>query len=84
MKTTKTNIRCRGMLVIFVLTSGLTGLQAELADAAPMGTAFTHQGWLIHANSAADGLYDFQFKFFDDPNLVLRHTTDRCDRAERA
>ena len=30
-----------------------------------MGTAWTYQGRLIDANSAADGLYDFQFKLFD-------------------
>ena len=35
------------------------------AVAAPMGTAFTYQGRLIDANSAADGLYDFQFKLYD-------------------
>ena len=38
------------------------------AGAAPMGTAFTYQGRLIDANSAADGLYDFQFKLYADPN----------------
>ena len=41
--------------------------QAEVSEAAPMGTAWTYQGRLIDANSAADGLYDFQFKLFDDP-----------------
>jgi hypothetical protein len=30
-----------------------------------MGTVFTYQGRLIDANSAADGLYDFQFKLYD-------------------
>ena len=30
-----------------------------------IGTAFTYQGRLIDANSAADGLYDFQFKLYD-------------------
>jgi len=33
--------------------------------AEPLGTAFTYQGRLIDANSAADGLYDFQFKLYD-------------------
>ena len=37
----------------------------QAAGAAPMGTAFTYQGRLIDANSAADGLYDFQFKLYD-------------------
>ncbi len=38
-----------------------------ISYATPMGTEFTYQGRLIDANSAADGLYDFQFKLFDDP-----------------
>ncbi|MHC4463252.1 MAG: RCC1 domain-containing protein [Planctomycetota bacterium] len=33
----------------------------------PMGTAFTYQGRLIDADSAADGFHDFQFKLFNDP-----------------
>jgi len=53
------------MLAILVL--GLVVCQAEVSEAAPMGTAWTYQGRLIDANDAADGLYDFQFKLFDDP-----------------
>jgi len=34
---------------------------------APMGTALTYQGRLIDANAPADGLYDFEFKLFNDP-----------------
>ncbi len=41
---------------------------AGVAKSAPMGTAFTYQGRLIDGNNVADGLYDFQFKLFDDPN----------------
>jgi len=33
-----------------------------------MGKAFTYQGRLMDANSAADGLYDFQFKLYDAPD----------------
>jgi hypothetical protein len=33
--------------------------------AAPIGTTFTYQGRLIEDNNAANGLYDFQFKFYD-------------------
>jgi len=36
-----------------------------------MGTAFTYQGRLLDANSVADGLYDLQFKLFDDPNIFI-------------
>jgi len=34
----------------------------------PAGTAFTYQGRLTDANSVADGLYDLQFKLFNDPS----------------
>ncbi|GAI45960.1 unnamed protein product, partial [marine sediment metagenome] len=41
---------------------------AKVSEAVPMGTAFTYQGRLIDANSPADGLYDFWFILFDEPN----------------
>jgi len=59
MKTTK-------MLAILVMALGLFASPVELAGAAPMGTAFTYQGRLIDANKPADGLYDLQFKLYDD------------------
>lgn len=37
------------------------------AKATPMGTAWTYQGRLMDANGPVDGLYDLQFKLFDDP-----------------
>jgi len=45
----------------------------EDAVAAPMGTAFTYQGRLMDANEPADGLYDFQFRLYDDPNAGSQH-----------
>jgi len=59
------------MLTILILTLGLMVCQAKVSEAGPMGTAFTYQGRLIDANSAADGLYDFQFKLYDDPNVAV-------------
>jgi hypothetical protein len=38
--------------------------------AEPMSAAFTYQGRLLDDNIAADGLYDMQFKLYDDPNIV--------------
>ena len=35
------------------------------------GTAFTYQGRLLENNAAADGLYDMQFKLYDDPNVLV-------------
>jgi hypothetical protein len=37
--------------------------------AEPIGTAFTYQGRLIDNNQPADGLYDFQFRMFDDETV---------------
>jgi hypothetical protein len=40
---------------------------AQVGKAAPMGTAYTYQGRLMDTNDVADGLYDFEFRIFDDP-----------------
>jgi len=50
---------------------GLMMFQAESVIAVPLSTAFTYQGHLYDANRVADGLYDFQFKLFDDPNVII-------------
>ena len=63
MKTTR-------ILTICVLALGLVFFPAKLAGAAPMGTAFTYQGHLYDNNDVADGLYDFQFKLYDDANVI--------------
>ncbi len=55
------------MLAILVFALGLMVCPGELARAAPMGTVFTYQGRLMDADDVADGLYDFEFKLFDDP-----------------
>jgi hypothetical protein len=36
--------------------------------AAPIPYAFTYQGRLADANSPADGVYDFEFEVYDDPD----------------
>jgi hypothetical protein len=77
MKSTKmlTNPRLhsgwRGCGAILVLGFSLMVCLAEVSEGTPMGTAFTYQGRLIDANSAVDGEYDFKFKLYDDPNVVL-------------
>jgi len=58
MKTTK-------ILTILVMFSAMMVFMATVAEAVPMGTAFTYQGRLINANKPADGLYDLQFKLYD-------------------
>jgi len=45
--------------------------QASTDVSVPIGTAFRYQGRLMEANGPANGLYDFQFKLFNDPNVAL-------------
>jgi len=63
MKTTK-------FLTILFTALCLMFCQAGVSEAAPLSTAFTYQGHLYDANGIANGPYDFQFKLFDDPNIV--------------
>ena len=58
-------MRSRKMLVIVAV--GLVVSLAVVSKAAPMGTAWTYQGRLMDDNEPGDGLYDFQFKLFNDP-----------------
>jgi hypothetical protein len=41
--------------------------QQVSAPQAPLGTAFTYQGWLTDGGSPAEGEYDFHFSLHDDP-----------------
>jgi hypothetical protein len=59
------------VLTIVAVALGLMFCQAEVSQAAEMGTAFTYQGHLYDANYVANGLYDFQFKLYG--------SSDPCD-----
>jgi hypothetical protein len=61
----------RRILGMLVLALALMVCLTRVSKAAPMGTAWTYQGRLMDQNEPADGEYDFQFKLFDDPNVVL-------------
>jgi hypothetical protein len=61
----------RKILAILVLVLGLMVFQTRASEAAEMGTTCTYRGYLLDSNSAGNGIYDFQFKLFDDPNIVL-------------
>ena len=37
----------------------------------PMGITFLYQGYLVDGNDVLDGIYDIQFKLFDDPNIDI-------------
>ena len=53
------------MLRILVMALAMMVWLVGPVEAGPMGTAWTYQGRLMDANSAADGQYDFEFKLFD-------------------
>jgi len=57
------------MSAILVVALGLMVCLTHVGKAVPMGTAFTYQGRLMDANGPADGLYDFEFRLYADPNL---------------
>jgi len=57
----------RSIKKLAILVVGLMVSLAVVSEAAPMGTAWTYQGRLMDANEPGDGLYDFQFKLFNDP-----------------
>jgi len=59
------------MLAMLLSAFGLIVGLSTPASAEPMGTAFTYQGRLMDANEPADGVFDFQFMLFDDPNVIL-------------
>jgi hypothetical protein len=60
----------RNILAILVLGLWLVVWQVEVSEAEPMGMAWTYQGRLMDVDNPANGLYDFQFKLFDDANTV--------------
>jgi len=55
MKSTKSKIRCGGMLTILVLALGLMVWPVGSTEAEPMSTAFTYQGRFVETNEPADG-----------------------------
>ena len=56
---------------ILVLALGLAVWLGGVSEAAALGTGFTYQGRLLDDNKAADGLYDFVFSLYDDPNVIV-------------
>jgi hypothetical protein len=58
----------RSVKMLAILGLGLLVSLAQVGYSAPMGTAFTYQGRLIDANGPADGVYDFLFKLYNEPN----------------
>jgi hypothetical protein len=50
------------------LVALLAAAIAVPAAAAPIGTAFTYQGYLVDNGTAATGLYDLRFSLWDDPS----------------
>ncbi len=69
----------RKILTILVLALGVMVCWAKVSEAEPMGTAWTYQGRLMDANGPADGLYDFEFRLYSDPNLSSSLVGDTID-----
>jgi len=64
-RTMKTGSSLLSVCIGLVIVTCGTLLFAE-----PIGSAFTYQGRLLDDNIAADGLYDMQFRLYDDPNIL--------------
>jgi hypothetical protein len=53
--------------VLVIVMFWLMFCSATVSEADPMGTVWTYQGRLLEEGQPADGLYDFEFRLFDDP-----------------
>jgi archaellum component FlaG (FlaF/FlaG flagellin family) len=55
-----------------ILTIAVLGILllclANSLEGAPLGSAFTYQGRLVDSDYAANGLYDFKFRLYNDAN----------------
>jgi len=58
-------------VTICIVVLGIALCMAAVSYAAPMGTAFTYQGWLMDKNNnkPADGDHDFEFSLYDANDL---------------
>ena len=63
--------RAKITTICIAALSLMLGLTNPL-QAIPMGSVFTYQGRLMDTNDVADGLYDFEFKVFDDPIIGIQ------------
>jgi hypothetical protein len=61
-----TIILCLGTLAVMIgANNGAAQFSAPTDPAAPLGTAFTYQGYLTDGGSPADGVYDLRFILYD-------------------
>ena len=63
MKTLKLSL----IMIIILVTS-----RYSLSIAEPIGTTFTYEGRFMDGNEPAEGIYDLQFRLYDDPNPDLK------------
>ena len=61
----------KAMVTMWLCVVGMVLGAVEIGWGAPLGTATTYQGRLMDGDSPADGEYDFEFKLYDDPNVVF-------------
>jgi hypothetical protein len=74
MKRKRTLITVLALLLVLALLAGLSLAQEPVpprsaTPAAQVGTAFTYQGRLTDGGSPADGVYDLEFKLYDDASF---------------
>ncbi|MCP4260895.1 MAG: hypothetical protein GY774_25805 [Planctomycetes bacterium] len=55
------------MLAILLFALCLMVCQAKVSEAAPIGTVFTYKGNLTENRRPVSGLYNFEFKLYDNP-----------------
>lgn len=53
------------MMVLVSLRSAQSGVQNQVAAAAPLGASFTYQGKLIRGGNPVNGTCDFEFRLWD-------------------
>jgi hypothetical protein len=51
--------------VLQTCLSAFTAFYAAQLSAAPLGTAFTYEGWLNEGTNVVNGIYDFRFSIYD-------------------
>lgn len=57
--------------LIIVVVLAVVVCLAGVGQGDPLGSAFTYQGRLNDAGDPAEGLYDFEFSLYDDPNVAI-------------
>ena len=69
-------MRPSGKLGALFLTAAIVFCTTTTSRGYPLVSAFTYQGYLTDSNGSADGLYDFEFKLYNDPCAGVQQGSD--------